>query len=305
MSFGGTWDDQPVKADIKAKAVKALKAALDCGINFFDHADIYCRGKSETVFAEAAAELGLRRDQMILQTKCGIRFSGDPVASAPQRYDFSYEHIVASAEKSLKRLRIDYIDVYLLHRPDALVEPGEVARAFDYLHKSGKVRHFGLSNHTAAQMELLRKFVRQPIIANQVELSLLHAHLIDAGIVPNQTKHSLGADGTLDYCRLHDITVQAWSPLAQGRAVGTQSKGQSDARVETVGKVVAEIAERKGVSREAVALAWLLRHPAGIQPVVGTMDPARISASCQSVNVELSREEWYALFIAGRGERLP
>jgi predicted oxidoreductase len=301
MPLGGSWDKAPITAATRTKAVAALRAAIDAGIDLFDHADIYCMGKSETVFADAFAELKGVRERVFLQSKCGIRFGGDPDATSPHRFDFSHAHIVASAEATLRRLRTSYLDLYLLHRPDVLVEPDEVARAFDELHHAGKVRWFGVSNHDRGQIELLRASLAQPLLVNQVELSLVHTHLLDAGVAANQGKPSCGAEGTFDYCRLNRITIQAWGPLAGGRALG----GSGDARAIALGEAVGGLAERKGVSREAIAVAWLLRHPAGIQPVIGSTDPARIAAACAADGVTLGREEWYALYVAGRGEKLP
>jgi predicted oxidoreductase len=301
MPLGGSWDESAPSPEAVTKAVKALGAALEAGIDFFDHADIYCRGKSETVFARALAELGVPRAKVVLQSKCGIRFAGDGGAGTPHRFDFSYEHIVRSAEMILNRLQTDYLDVLLLHRPDALVEPDEVARAFDALAASGKVRHFGVSNHTPAQIELLARSLRQPLVANQLQLSLVHSHLFDAGIAMNQGKFATGADEVLDYCRLRGITIQAWGPLASGRALG----GDTDERSQVLRQVVTSCATRKGVGLEAIPVAWLLRHPAAIQPVVGTTDPARIRAAASGDGVTLSREEWYELYVAGRGDNLP
>ncbi len=304
MPLGGGWGSEVPGAAERTRAVAALRAAIDAGVDFFDHADIYCRGKSESVFAAAIAEIGAKREALIIQSKCGIRFAGDPNAEATARYDFSHGHIVASCEGTLRRLGTSYLDVYLLHRPDALVEPEEVARAFDDLTKSGKVRQFGVSNHSPLQIELLRRHLRQPLVVNQLELSLVHAHLIDAGVVANQSAHSFGADGTLDYCRLHGIAIQAWSPLGRGRALGATGAGAS-ARDLELARVVGAIAARKGVPAEAIVIAWLLRHPARIQPIVGSTDPARITAACAGDGVELSREEWYALHVAGRGKSMP
>jgi len=301
MPLGGSWDDAPLASEATARAVRALSAALESGMNFFDHADIYCRGKSETVFALALAELGVKRTDVYLQSKCGIRFAGDGGEGAPHRFDFSHEHIVRSAEQSLRRLKTDYLDVLLLHRPDPLVEPDEVARAFDDLVQSGKVRHFGVSNHTPAQIELLARSVKQPLITNQLQLSLVHSHLIDAGIAMNQGKTATGADGLLDYCRLHGITIQAWGPLASGRALG----GDSDERSLALRQLILRLAQKKGVEPEAIPIAWLLRHPARIQPVVGSTHPDRIRAAASGARIELSREEWYELYVAGRGETLP
>ena len=286
-------------------AITAIRAALEEGINLFDHADIYGRGRCEEAFSAIWKDNPNLRSQIILESKCGIRLPGDPVPTSPGRYDFSYEHILKAVEGSLRRLKTDYLDLLLLHRPDALVEPAEVARAFDELQASGKVRFFGVSNHDAAQIELLRRWVKQPFVVNQVELSIAHPHLINEGIVVNQNNPSwpVRGNGTLEYCRLHDITLQAWSPVAGG-AILTDS-ASNDERVSTVSRLIAAMAWEKGVSREAIAIAWLLRHPAGIQPILGTTKPDRIRASCEADHIELSREEWYRLFSAGRGAPMP
>ena len=290
----------------RATAVATIRAALEQGIDFFDHADIYGRGQRETTFSAIWQEVPGLRDQVIVQSKCGIRYPGDPHARAPKRYDFSYEHIVRSVEDSLQRLKTDYLDVLLLHRPDALVEPEEVARAFDDLHRTGRVRAFGVSNHTAAQIQLLQRYVTQPLVANQVQLSVVHTQLIDNGIVFN--RNDLGimsrSEGTLEFCRTQAITLQAWSPLAGGIVSGKPA-ANPDKRIEQTATLVAQLAEEKGVSKEAIVIAWLLRHPARIQPVIGTTNPERIAAACQADEVELSREEWYSLFEAGRGGALP
>ncbi|HYE07492.1 MAG TPA: aldo/keto reductase [Planctomycetota bacterium] len=298
MPLGGSWDGQPPTAAARARAVKAVRAALDAGIDCFDHADIYCRGASEAVFADALAEIGAGRDRLVLQSKCGIRFAGEPDASAPARYDFSYAHIVAATEGILARLRTDRLDLLVLHRPDALVEPEEVARAFDHLHAAGKVRHVGVSNHTAAQIELMRRHVRQRIVVNQVQLSLVHSHLIDDGVFANTDTATHGVAGTLDYCRLHGITIQAWGPLGGGAALGGAQRPE-------LAKRIAAIRARAGCAAEAVPIAWLLRHPARIQPIIGSTDPARIAAACAADAIELSREEWYALATAARGRPGP
>ena len=213
MMIGGLWDDAPLTDSVRQSAMKVVRTALDAGINFFDHADIYSKGKSEEVFADLWKDAPSLRQKIYLQSKCGIRF-----APPLHRFDFSYEHIVGSVEESLKRLQTDYLDVLLLHRPDPLVEPEEVARAFDELKRAGKVRWFGVSNHTAGQIELLQKYLDESLVTNQVEFNLLHTHLLDAGITDNQNNPRLARNHDLiEYCRLHNITLQAWSPLARGR----------------------------------------------------------------------------------------
>ncbi len=304
MKLGGSWDSSKPTAAQKKLASKNIAAALDAGINFFDHADIYTNGKSESVFGELLkAQPGLR-DRIVIQTKCGIRFAGDPGPGIPARYDFSYEHILASVEGSLKRLQIEHVDILLLHRPDALVQPEEVARAFSELHKSGKVRHFGVSNHNGWQIDLLRKYVEQPFVVNQLELNLLHFDMLNEGVKVNQDGLNYSAAaGILDYCRLHDILVQAWSPVAAGDLINPSDKAPK--RVRRASKAVAKMARAKKTSPESIALAWLLRHPAVIQPVVGTTKPERITASALADGIELSREEWYTLFEASRAESVP
>ena len=226
-------------SDERAAAIATIQAALDQGINFFDHADIYGRGRRETVYSEIWQEVPGLRDRILLQSKCGIRYAGDPDERAPKRYDFSYEHIVRSVEGSLRRLKTHYLDVLLLHRPDALVEPEEVARAFDDLRRAGKVRFFGVSNHTAAQIQLLQSCVEQPLVANQIELNIIHAQLLNDGIVFNRDDRAVGSrsEGTLEFCRMHDITIQAWSPLARGDLSGKPIADADERIVQTAALV--------------------------------------------------------------------
>ncbi len=290
-------------AEQKKRSLAALECALERGVNYFDHADIYAQGRSEEVFSGIWTGRSNLRGEVIIQSKCGIRFAGE---SGPHRYDFSREHILRSVEGSLARLDTDYLDVLLLHRPDPLVEPEEVAMAFDQLHAQGKVRHFGVSNHNAAQIALLQAWISRPLIVNQMQFSLLHSNLAAEGVIVNRDDPPKPArsEGTLEYCRMSDITIQAYSPLAQGRFTG-RADGEADERTQNLARAVAEMAQVKGVPAEAVALAWILRHPAGIQPVIGTGRPERIKKACQAPGVNLSREEWYQLFLAGRGAKLP
>jgi len=288
------------------QAVATIRAALDQGITFFDHADIYGRGRREEVFAAIWDEVPSLRSRIVIQSKCGIRLAGEPDETAPKRYDFDCEHIVNAVEGSLRRLKTDYLDVLLLHRPDPLVDFKEVARAFDTLHSAGKVRHFGVSNHTAAQLRLLRRWVDQPLITNQLQLSLVHTYLLDEGIVLNRDQPSgpIRGAGTFEYCRMHDITVQAWAPLARGLLGGRRPAREENAHPAVMAEI-SRLAMTKGVSKAAIAIAWLLRHPAGIQPIVGTKNPLHIIAACQACEIELTRVEWYNLFLAGRGRQLP
>ena len=303
MNLGGRWDRKPLEAAEIAHAARLVETACELGINFFDHADIYTLGKSEQVFGEVLRQQPGLRQRIIIQSKCGIRFAGDPQPGLPGRYDFSHTHIISSVEGSLKRLGTDHLDILLLHRPDALVEPEEVGSAFNDLRNSGKVRYFGVSNHTAAQMALLQKYIDQPLVANQVELNLLHAHLIEDGVRADIPGAYAGVGGTLDYCRLNQILIQAWAPVAGGRLFNLPAEAKENER--QAAALIAQLADEKRTSREAILLGWLLRHPAGIQPVIGTTSLERLKASCLADEVTLSREEWYALLVTARGAALP
>jgi predicted oxidoreductase len=271
-----------------------IHTALDEGINFFDHADVYGGGKSEEKFSESIDMNTNLRERMILQTKCGIRQG---------YFDFSKEHILEAVDGSLKRLRTEYIDVLLLHRPDALVEPEEVAEAFTILETSGKVKYFGVSNQNPMQIELLRKFVKQKIHFNQLQLSITNTGMIDAGINVNmQIDRSVDRDGSiLDYCRLKEIIIQPWSPFQYGFFEGVFL---DNSKFPELNQKISEIAVDKGVTNTAIAIAWLLRHPARMQPILGTTNPQRVKDSCQASGVTLTRKEWYEIYLAA-GNRLP
>lgn len=276
-----------------------VRTAREVGITFLDHADIYGDGVHgcERRFAEALALTPSQREEYVIQSKAGI------VKDGPY-FDFSYEHLVSSVEGSLKALGTDYLDILLLHRPDALVEPDEVARAFDDLAAAGKVRAFGVSNHTPGQIELLRRHVAQPLVANQLQLSITHAPLIAQGIAANMqgVEQSVSRDvGTLDYCRLHDITVQAWSPFQSGFFDGPFI---GSSRYPELNAVIDRLAAQYAVPAEAIAVAWITRHPARMQVVLGTTTPARVQAAALGSDIELTRPEWYELFRAA-GYRVP
>lgn len=270
-----------------------IRTARDAGISFLDHADVYGSDLHgcERRFAEAMQLSASERADWVIQTKAGI------VPSGPY-FDFSYEHLIESVEGSLKALGTDYIDILLLHRPDALVEPEEVARAFDELEAAGKVRAFGVSNHTPRQIDLLRKYVRQPIVANQVQLSITHAPLIAQGVAANMQAldQSLTRDdGLVDYCRLHDITLQAWSPFQAGFFNGP-FLGSSD--YPELNEVIDRLAAKYDVPPIAIAVAWITRHPAQIQVVLGTTTPQRVADAALGSEIPLERSEWYDLFRA-------
>jgi predicted oxidoreductase len=271
-----------------------VHTALEEGINFFDHADIYGGGQSEAKFAEALNLTPRLRENMILQSKCGIRRGS---------FDFSKEYILGSVDGILKRLRTDYLDVLLLHRPDALVEPEEVAEAFNILQDSGKVRYFGVSNQNPMQIELLVKFVKQPLVINQLQMSITNTGMIDAGINVNmQINASIDRDGSiLDYCRLKEITIQPWSPFQYGFFEGAFLDND---KFPELNQKINEIAAANGMTNSAIAIAWLLRHPAHMQPIVGTTNPSRVRDICKASNVRISRQEWYEIYLAA-GNKLP
>ncbi len=315
MTIAGSWNRDPATADERKRAFEALDAAVEQGFTMFDHADIYCRGKSEQLFGEYLQEHPRLRSEILVQSKCGIRFpekaSDHPPWGLPIRYDFSREYILESVEGILRRLGIETLDVLLLHRPDPLVEPEEVAAAFDELRRSGKVREFGVSNHSAAQIQLLESVLDVPLVANQVEISLLHPDVFAAGTAVNQHRpeHVMRDKGIVEYCRSRGIQLQAWSPLAKGYLSGRNLREDAATelqdRVSAASRLVRKIANSHGVSLEAIVLGWILRHPAEVLPVVGTADPRRIARSAEADKVELSREEWYLLLEAARGMTMP
>ena len=279
------------------EAASVIRAASEEGINFFDHATCYGDGEAELRFGEAFPKTGLRREDVILQSKCGLHFDR-------REFDWSREDILSSVEGSLRRLKTDYLDVLLLHRPDLLFEPEQVADAFDILEKSGKVRFFGVSNVTPGQLELLKKNVRQPLVINQLQFSLEQTQLIDQGLYLNNktTDRSCDRDnGLLDYCRLRDITIQAWSPLQFGMFGGCFVDHPD---FPELNKVLAELGEQYGISKAAVAVAWILRHPAHMQVIAGTMNPTHLRELCAASGVRLSHQEWYRLYLAS-GKFLP
>ncbi len=278
----------------KDEARTFIQTSLELGANFFDHADVYGGGACEQIFADAIDMNDDLRETMFLQSKCGIRKG---------MFDFSKEHILNAVDGSLKRLKTDYLDVLLLHRPDALVEPEEVAEAFDQLESTGKVRHFGVSNQNPMQMELLRRWVKQPIVTNQLQLSITNATMIAQGINVNMENASaVNRDGSvLDYCRLHDITVQPWSPFQYGFFEGVFLDND---KFPELNAAIDAVAAQHSVTNTTIAIAWLLRHPAGMQPVTGTMNTGRLADCCRAADVHLSRAEWYEIYRAA-GNVLP
>lgn len=275
-------------------AQQVIQHAKEAGINFFDHADLYGGGDSERIFAEALQLEPIQREDIYLQSKTGIRDG---------YFDFSKEHILDSVDGSLRRLQTDYLDVLLLHRPDSLMEPEDVAEAFSKLKQTGKVRHFGVSNQHPGQIELLKKYVDQDLIVNQLQFGLKHTEMIDRGFQVNMNwDGSFDREGdVLEYSRLHDMTIQAWSPFQFGHFEGVFV---DHADFPELNKKLEEIAEEKHVTKSAIAIAWILRHPARIQAIIGSMNPTRITEIAKASHVQLSRVEWYELYRAA-GNQLP
>lgn len=297
-----------LKGKTPSEAERIIRAAMEEGINYFDHADVYgsagIRGECEEIFGKAMnLKAASVRESMIIQSKCGI------VKSQTGAYDFSKEHILEATDGILKRLNTEYLDFLLLHRPDTLVEPEEVAAAFEKLYAEGKVRHFGVSNHKPMQIELLKKYVPFKLEINQLQLSIAHCPMIDAGVAANMDiPQAYDKDGMiLEYSRLHDMTIQAWSPFHQTGPISSSSSNPFIGDMEKFAKlneVIQRLAKKYDVPENAIAVAWITRHPAKMQVVLGTMNPQRIHDSCLGSDIPLTRDEWYELYQAA-GKRLP
>ncbi|GHU13873.1 aldo/keto reductase [Spirochaetia bacterium] len=277
----------------KKEADRFVQTALELGANFFDNADVYGDGACEDIFAAALG--GAKRSSVLIQGKCGIRKGA--------AFDFSKDHILKATDAILKRLKTDYLDVLLLHRPDILVEPEEVAEAFGVLQSSGKVRYFGVSNQNPTQIELLKKCVKQPLVANQLQFSIAHANMVTEGLHVNMLDESAvdRTGGILDYCRLKDITVQAWSPFQYGFFEGVFL---GSPKFPKLNEVIDGIAKKYGVTNTTIAAAWILRHPAKMQVVTGTMNCERLSDCVKAAAIRLTIDEWYAIYLAA-GNILP
>ena len=281
-------------SDPCASGRRAVLAAVEAGYTLFDHADIYCDGEGERLFGTVLKEISGLRARIVIASKCGIRKPGEPTPDAPYRYDFSADYIVSSCEESLQRLGVETIDIYQLHRPDYLMNPEEVAGAFSRLKAAGKVREFGVSNFRPSQVIALQRACPMRLIVNQIEISLANVTALE--------------DGTLDHCLAERLTAMAWSPLAGGLLASGAKRilpSQENYQTKPIVAALDALAQQRGATRPAVALAWLLKHPAGIMPIVGSTDPANIRACAAADSLDLTREEWYRLFEAARGQRLP
>jgi predicted oxidoreductase len=303
MNLGGGWNQNPISAADIQQCHQVIDAALEAGICVFDHADIYTHGKAEQVFGKVLQQRPELRPQITLQSKCGIRFAD---TTSPQRYDFSADWISQSVDNILARLQIEQLDILMLHRPDPLMQPAEIAATFAQLQQSGKVKHFGVSNMQRHQMALLQHALNTPLVVNQLELSLGHLAWLDEGTTAGCSGEP-GVNfsaGTIEYCRQHNVQLQAWGSLSQGLFSG-KNVSTKPVQVHTTAKLVSRLAAEYHVSPEAIVLGWLMRHPANIQPVIGTTNLSRIRACAEARQVQLSREHWYELYLAARGRALP
>ena len=292
--LAGTWNPAEMQPDAEEHGRAAVRAAYEAGYTIFDHADIYCDGMGEKICGQVLKEIPGMRARVLLASKCGIRKPGEPMADSPYRYDFSAAYLIHSCEQSLRRLGVETLDLYQLHRPDYLMDPDEVASAFSQLRQAGKVREFGVSNFRPMQLTALQRACPMRLLVHQVEISLANLSAFD--------------DGTLDQCLAEKITPMAWSPLAGGQLGDGAHRllpSQESYRCAPIVATLDTIARTRGVSRTVVALAWLLKHPGGLIPIVGSITPAHIRAAAQAPEVNLSRDEWYRLLEAARGERLP
>jgi predicted oxidoreductase len=305
MGLGGSWSDEPHGASHVDEAAAAVGAALAAGITLFDHADIYRSGKSEAVFGEVLASDAGLRDRIRLQTKCGIRLNERGLAT---HYDLSRDAILERVRGSLKRLQTEYVDVLLLHRPDPLTDLGEVAAAVRQLLADGKVRQVGVSNMSGVQIRALQDRLDVPVVANQLEMSLLKRAWLESQVLvnhPDSLDYSF-PHGTLEYCTGNGVTLQAYGALARGLYTGAAAEDPTSAETSTA-VLIRELAGTYATTGESVLLGWLMKHPAGIAPVIGTVNPARIAACADAARVAqaMTRADWYGLWIAARGTNLP
>ncbi len=302
MGLGGGWDTNSLTANDILIAEKAIEAALESEITFFDHADIYKLGKAETLFGKILHKNSSLRTNITLQSKAGIQYRELGESSI---YNLSKKYLLQQVDGILKRLQTDYLDIFLLHRPDPLLNSEEIGETFRILKKSGKVKNFGVSNMSLAQIQLIQKYCDEPLVANQIQLSLGHSLVLDTGILVNRVNNAdfNGVEGLLEYAQTHDLAIQAYSPLDGGRFTGKFDLTSSNDK-KTI-QLVNQLAENYNTTVETIVLAWLFKIPGNIQPVIGTVNTERISACKDAVDLELSRVDWYNLWVTARGESIP
>jgi predicted oxidoreductase len=303
MGLGGSWDVKPLSADDFKLAEHAMEAAFEAGITYFDHADIYTLGKAETVFGELLKNNSSLRAKITLQSKAGICLHDGVLNSSI--YDASGAYLTKQVEAILKRLHTDYLDVFMLHRPDALMNPEEVGATFNALKKAGKVRRFGVSNMSVSQLQAIQKYCDEPLVANQIQLSLGHSLVLDSGVLVN-VKNDInlnGVEGLIEYGQANKLSIQAYGSLDGGRFTGNVSL--TTAADQSTINLINELAEKYNTSSASISLAWLFKIPGTVQPIIGSTNPKRILACKDAVTLDLSRLDWYNLWITARGEKLP
>jgi predicted oxidoreductase len=300
MGIGGSWDRSPLTAKEQSHSFDAIHSALEHGINLFDHADIYKFGKAEEAFGRFIAQSPEVRDSIYIQSKCGIRL---PEAGITKQYDFSTEWVETSVNGILSRLNTEYLDVLLMHRPDPLVEWEELANTLNSLHQAGKINHIGVSNMSATQITRLQTYLNVPIVCNQLEMSLAKSDFVKQGISLPYSQAQYVA-GTVEHCDEHNIQLQAWGCISQGQ-YSERGLESENATTRNTAQYVAQLAADYQVSSEAIVLAFLMRHPSNIQPVIGTANPARIKACTDACDVVLTREQWYKLLELSLGHEVP
>ena len=303
MGLGGDWESNTLTKDDVIVAQKAIEAALEVGITYFDHADIYKGGRSEEVFGKLLKNKPELREKIILQSKAGIKHHHGDLKS--NIYDSSKEYLTHQVDLVLERLNTDYLDVFMVHRPDPLIQPEELAETFRSLKTSGKVKKFGVSNMSRHQIELIQNYCEDPLVANQIQLSLGHTLVLDSGVLVNRINNIdyNGVEGLLEYIQMRNMTIQCWGSLDCGRFTGNYELASADDK-RTI-EFVNQLSEKYRTTKEAIVLAWLLKIPAKIQPIIGTKNPKRILACKDATKIELTRKEWFDLWILARGNRIP
>jgi predicted oxidoreductase len=304
MGFGGGWNENPISKEDEIQAQQTIETALELGIKKFDHADIYTFGKAEEVFGRILQKDPSLRSKMSIQTKAGIMLGKGHNGS--NIYNNSKEYIINQVQASIKRLHIDYLDSFLIHRPDPLLDGEEIAETFDFLKKSGLVKTFGVSNMSVEQIKYIQKYWEEPLIANQIQFSLGHSSLIDMGVHVNteNIKYDSGLSGMLEYCKTNKMTIQAWGSLDGGRFSGKAAPTLTKNDEDTI-SLVNKLSGKYEVSTSAIVLAWILALPISIHPIIGTINSSRIKDCNEALTIQLNREDWYDLWIAAKGVSLP
>jgi len=303
MGLGGSWDHEPITKQDRKKAFKAIEAALESGIDTFDHADIYMLGKAEEVFGQFLQTHPAIRSQMKIQTKAGIQLGVAALGS--NRYNLSTEYLLTAIESSLSRLGTEYLDMFLLHRPDPLSSIQEITDSLLYIKEKGYALNVGVSNMSVRQIESIQAASNLRISANQIQFSLGHSLLLEDEVRLNRYEtHDNTLSGMLAFAQTNHMTIQAWGPLDQGDYL-KKSGQKKDPNVKKTHKLIKELAQKYEVPPIAIPLAWMLRLPADIQPIIGTTDPKRIKAAAQAGEISLSREDWYDLWVTAMGATLP